>query len=226
LIVRGRCVELPLAPVSATAVAKYLTAHFPGLRVSEELAQWIYQRTDGNPLFLISVVEHLVARGILAREGDGWGLRGPMAGVDVSIPESLRQMIAQHLDRLTPDERQVIEAASGHGLQFSAAVVAAVLKADVANVERCCDGLARRRQIVRRDILHTAAESCFQQAVAIAHGQGAKSLELRAAMSLSRLWDQQGKGPEARQVLSEVYLWFTEGLDSPDLRTATALLAH
>jgi predicted ATPase len=74
--------------------------------------------------------------------------------------------------------------------------------------------------------LHTAAESCFQQAVAIAHGQGAKSLELRAAMSLSRLWDQQGKGPEARQVLSEVYLWFTEGLDSPDLRTARALLAH
>jgi predicted ATPase len=54
LIVHGRCVELPLAPPRATAVAQYLTARFPGLRVSEELAQSIYQRTDGNPLFLIS----------------------------------------------------------------------------------------------------------------------------------------------------------------------------
>jgi predicted ATPase len=69
------------------------------------------------------------------------------------------------------------------------------------------------------------AEACFQQALDIARRQQAKSLELRAAMSLSRLWQQQDKGREALQMLAEVYDWFTEGFDTPDLQEAQALLA-
>jgi len=72
--------------------------------------------------------------------------------------------------------------------------------------------------------LLAAAESCFQQALTIARRQQAKSWELRAAMSLSRLWQQQGKPAEARQLLAEVYTWFTEGFDTVDLREAKALL--
>jgi len=68
------------------------------------------------------------------------------------------------------------------------------------------------------------AESCFQQALAIARHQSAKSLELRAVMSLSRLWQQQGKRHEAHTMLSEVYHWFTEGLNTKDLQEAKALL--
>jgi predicted ATPase len=68
------------------------------------------------------------------------------------------------------------------------------------------------------------AEACFQQALAVAHRQQAKSLELRAAMSLSRLWQRQGKGDAARQVLAEVYGWFTEGFDTADLQEAKGLL--
>jgi predicted ATPase len=76
---------------------------------------------------------------------------------------------------------------------------------------------------------HTAApaaevETCFQQALAVARGQGAKWWELRAAMSLSRLWQRQGKRAEARQLLAEVYGWFTEGFDTADLQEAKALL--
>jgi class 3 adenylate cyclase/predicted ATPase len=68
------------------------------------------------------------------------------------------------------------------------------------------------------------AESCFHHALAIARNQQAKSLELRAATSLARVWQQQGKCEEARQVLSEVYGWFTEGFDTADLQEAKALL--
>jgi predicted ATPase len=68
------------------------------------------------------------------------------------------------------------------------------------------------------------AESCFHQALAIARGQQAKSLELRAAMSLSRLWQQQGKRGQARELLAPVYGWFTEGFDTADLQEAKALL--
>jgi predicted ATPase len=68
------------------------------------------------------------------------------------------------------------------------------------------------------------AETCFQQAIATAQNQQAKSLELRSATSLARLWQQQGKREEARQLLGDVYEWFTEGFDTADLKDAKALL--
>jgi len=68
------------------------------------------------------------------------------------------------------------------------------------------------------------AETCFQQALDIARRQQAKSLELRAAMSLSRLWQQQGKRDEARALLAPIYGWFTEGFDTADLQEAKTLL--
>ena len=68
------------------------------------------------------------------------------------------------------------------------------------------------------------AEECFQQALAVARRQQARSLELRAAMSLSRLWQQQGKRIEARELLAPIYRWFTEGFDTLDLQEARALL--
>jgi predicted ATPase len=78
-------------------------------------------------------------------------------------------------------------------------------------------------------LLHAApevshAETCFQQALDIARRQQAKSLELRAAMSLARLWQQQGKRQEARVLLAGVYDWFTEGFNTADLQEAKALL--
>ncbi|HEY5867593.1 MAG TPA: hypothetical protein VI542_18895, partial [Candidatus Tectomicrobia bacterium] len=68
------------------------------------------------------------------------------------------------------------------------------------------------------------AEVCFQQALAAARRQQAKSLELRATVSLARLWQCQGKRIEAHQLLAEVYGWFTEGFDTADLQEAKALL--
>ena len=70
------------------------------------------------------------------------------------------------------------------------------------------------------------AERCFHKAIEVAQKQQAKSLELRAVMSLSRLWQSQGKHAEAHRMLSEVYNWFTEGFDTKDLQEANALLAE
>ena len=68
------------------------------------------------------------------------------------------------------------------------------------------------------------AETWLQRALDVAHRQEAKSLELRAAMSLSRLWQQQGKQAEAHALLAPIYGWFTEGFDTADLQEAKALL--
>ena len=68
------------------------------------------------------------------------------------------------------------------------------------------------------------AEACFHKALAMARDQHARSLELRAAMSLARLWREQSRRAEARELLAPVYGWFTEGFDTADLTDAKALL--
>ena len=68
------------------------------------------------------------------------------------------------------------------------------------------------------------AETYFERALAVSRQQQAKSWELRAAMSLARLWRDQGKPQQARELLAPVYGWFTEGFDTRDLKEAKALL--
>src|SRR5262249_26053057 len=68
------------------------------------------------------------------------------------------------------------------------------------------------------------AETCFRQGLEIAHRQQAKSWELRAAMSLCRLWQQQGEPAQAPELLTPIYSWFTEGFDTADLQEAKVLL--
>ncbi len=70
------------------------------------------------------------------------------------------------------------------------------------------------------------AEDCFHQALTVARTQGAKGWELRAATSLAKLWQSQGKTKQARDLLAPVYDWFTEGFDTADLKDAKALLAE
>ena len=73
-------------------------------------------------------------------------------------------------------------------------------------------------------VVELEAGECFHKAIETARRQQAKSLELRAVMNLSRLWQRQGKRDEARQLLAEIYGWFTEGFDTKDLQEAKALL--
>ena len=70
----------------------------------------------------------------------------------------------------------------------------------------------------------SAAEQHYRQAIAVAERQSARLLQLRASVSLARLWRDQGRRAEARDLLGPIYSWFTEGFDAPDLKDAQALL--
>ena len=84
--------------------------------------------------------------------------------------------------------------------------------------------LQRELLLARSPHQQTAAEACFRQALAIAGAQHARCWELRAAMKLARLWQQQGRQTAAHELLAPIYGWFTEGFDTADLQEAKALL--
>src|SRR5262249_5710686 len=81
----------------------------------------------------------------------------------------------------------------------------------------------RGRLLVARG-LHDEVEACFRRAIEISSGQRARTLELRAATSLARLWSGRGRNIEARNLLAPIYAGFTEGFETPDLREAKILL--
>ena len=79
-------------------------------------------------------------------------------------------------------------------------------------------------ELLDQSVRTGAVEECFNQALEVARAQGARLLELRAALSLARLWRSQGKVSEARELLAPVYGWFTEGFDTRDLKEAKEML--
>src|SRR5215831_14834 len=147
LQLHGHCTELLLEGLTEAEIAAYLAARFPGSGLPPELAWVLLQRTEGNPLFLVNVVEYLMAQRVLVQGTGGWELHGGVEAVERGVPESLRQMIERHSARLSPEDQRVLEVASVVGVEFAAAAVAAALGAE-EQVEERCTALARRQHFL------------------------------------------------------------------------------
>lgn len=143
------CDELPLTFLHETAIATYLAARFTGAQLPGELAQVVHQRTEGNPLFMVNMMAHWVAQGVLVEGEAGWTLGQGLAELQAGMPSSLRQMIEMQIDRLSPEAQRVLEVGSVAGAEFSAAAVAAGLEDGVMQIDERCAALVRRRQLLR-----------------------------------------------------------------------------
>src|SRR5262249_9676772 len=158
LHLHGQCQELALDFLSEAAVAEYLAVRFSvGARGQwkdqaeaaplRRLAHLIHQRTDGNPLFMVNMMEYLLSQGVLVQVDGQWTLKKEEPAA--AVPENLRQMIEQRLAQVKPPERAVLEVASVAGAEFSTAAVAAGIGTEVEVVEERCAELARREQFLR-----------------------------------------------------------------------------
>ncbi|MGH9493152.1 MAG: ATP-binding protein, partial [Terriglobales bacterium] len=167
LQLHGQCAELALRPLDEAVVAEYLARRFgstapapagegrgEGLPLAplQKLAKLLYRRTEGNPLFLVNVVQDLVARGVLPHAGQ-WDMERGTKAIEIAVPQTLRQLIEQQLERLGAEEQAVLEVASVAGAEFSAAVLAAGIETEretqQAKVEEICARLARREQFLQ-----------------------------------------------------------------------------
>jgi DNA-binding winged helix-turn-helix (wHTH) protein/predicted ATPase len=142
LRLHGHCQEISLAPLTKTEVTEYLRARLAGAPVSDALVQHVHQRTEGNSLFMVTVVDDLVARALVTRSPDGWSLDNG-GGPTPDVPETLRQLIERQLQRLAATDQKLLEAASVAGVEFAAAAVASALGEAADAVEAQCERLAR-----------------------------------------------------------------------------------
>ncbi len=145
---QGRCVELPLDYLSETGIAAYLQCRFGPAALPPDLTTLLHQRTNGNPLFLIAVLEDLLYRDILAFTPEACQVNGGIDAVKRVVPESLRRLIVQQMDQLPPGDQHWLEAASVEGRVFTAATVAACCGVTVDELERQVTNFTRAGRFV------------------------------------------------------------------------------
>ncbi|MCM3905920.1 MAG: AAA family ATPase [Pyrinomonadaceae bacterium] len=150
LQIRHRCEDLPLELLGEAAVTEYLAARFPGHPFPADLSGLIYRRTEGNPLFVVTLADDLQRLSLLREESKThtWQLKVTLDQFSSAVPKSLQQIIEGQFEQLTADERAWLNVASVAGSEFTAFAVAGG-SLDQARVEDCCDGLARRQLLLR-----------------------------------------------------------------------------
>jgi DNA-binding winged helix-turn-helix (wHTH) protein/predicted ATPase len=147
------CDELPLEYLAEEAVAEYLQVRFPRHQLPSRLRRTIYRRTEGNPLFMVNLVEYLIDRKIIIEDQGTWKLRDDLTELERGVPANLRQLIETQIERLSPDERTVLEGASVAGMECSSVAIAAGLDMTIEWVEKHCEELARRHQFLSPALL-------------------------------------------------------------------------
>lgn len=141
LRLRGYCLEIPLGLLTAGGVAKYLQARF-GNALPATAAERLHARTQGNPLFVATVVDSWLACGSLRKGSSGWALFEE-AELSFDVPDDLRELIEDQLAELEPPDREIIEAASVAGSGFCPAAIAPALDLPESEVETRCAALAK-----------------------------------------------------------------------------------
>jgi predicted ATPase len=144
---RGQGAELRLEFLPAEDVAAYVAGRLGG-PVAAPLAAYVYERTDGNALFMVNIVDHLVQQRFVVRREGQWALLEGAEAKVASLPDGLRQLLIRRIEALAPESRLVLEAASVVGEAFAAAAVAAGAQCPVADVEARCDALAVQHHFI------------------------------------------------------------------------------
>jgi class 3 adenylate cyclase/predicted ATPase len=146
---RGRCEELRLEVLRKTEVGTYIQERFGDSSLPTTLAGLIHQRTGGNPLFMVNMIEHFLHEGVIAEADGRWRVCQDVSTAEVGVPDNLRRLIEKQLERLDVEEQRVLAVGSVAGMEFAVATVAAALAQEIEEVEKQCAGLAAKGQFIR-----------------------------------------------------------------------------
>jgi tetratricopeptide (TPR) repeat protein len=150
LLAKGLCEEIGLSLLSYDEVAAYVDARFHGAPAGplQRLAARVYERTEGNALFMINMLNDLVGGGLLIWRDGQWHVDGSIDTATDRIPTGLQELIGRGMHGLAPPVRQVLEAASAVGQEFAVAAVAAAMQTEAEQIEDVCEHLAAQGSVI------------------------------------------------------------------------------
>ena len=157
-------------PLEKDAVREYLVQELNQETLPKGLPSFVHQHSEGNPLFMIAMLEHLIAQGFIRQEAGVWQLRSALAEIDMGVPTALSEMIEMQIDRLDAADQRLLEAASLIGVIFPAWAAAAALDGDLEDIEDQYEKLTRRLHFLHpagHDELPDGTQSAFY---VFAHG--------------------------------------------------------
>ena len=228
--------ELSLEFLSESDVRAVLAARF-GDEVAAAFAPLAFRWSDGNPLFLTTIGDHLLSSGLVEQSGERFVPGRPVGGAVLEIPESLRQMVEKRIERLPEGERAVLDAASVAGVEFSSVAVAAALEQDPMDVEDVLAGLARRAELVRATGAEERPDGSVASRLRFVHALHAEVLYAGIAPSrraqLHRrvaIGEERSHGAAAARIAATLALHYDRGRDHVQavkhLRQAADNAAH
>ena len=179
LQIHGRATELALDRLSAEEVEDYLLLRFGNADLASTLARHVFARTQGQPLFVTSLVNYFVDQQVIADEAGNWRIVEDDALWQEGMPRDLRNMIMRQIDQLAPEEQRLLELASAAGSEFAAALIAAGIAGDELEVERIFERLARRGHIVTTAGATEWPDGTFSGSYAFQHALYQEVLYLR-----------------------------------------------
>ncbi len=221
LRVHQRCEELALRFLTGVDVNAYLATRFPQRELSPDLAAMIHRSTEGNPLFMVNVLDYWISQRVLIDSDGRWQLAAGLEEAGAVVPESLRDMIEMQLARLPIAERRVIEAASVAGAEFSTAMIAAALEDHAEHAEEVCEALAKRDQFLAAKEPERLADGALTGRYAFRHALYQQvSYEHIAPARRARLhrsigeWEERALGARVSDVAAELAMHFERGHDA------------
>src|SRR5271169_4913230 len=148
LVLHSLSYEIPLERLEELDVAEYLAIEFANSIFPVGFANRIYRHSGGNALFMVTILQDMVKKGLIGRTGGKWTLMVPLEDVDPGVPETLDQLIDVQFKQLTDVEQRILKSATVAGDRFSVWAIATAAEMDPDRIEEACDGLAEKLQFI------------------------------------------------------------------------------
>jgi DNA-binding winged helix-turn-helix (wHTH) protein len=169
----------------------YLARRFPSHRFPPSLASTLHRATAGNPLFVATLVDDLVAQGTIRKQGGGWDLLTDVDDVARRRPAGVLRLIDTQIDRLSAMEQRILEAASVAGATFPVGVVAHALDTDPDGVDSCCESLADERGLLHYVGTETWPDGTIQSRYGFRHALFQHAALARISSASVRVWHRR-----------------------------------
>ena len=220
LVAHQLCQELRLELLTQAQVQAYVAQRLGARSASAELGAMIYRRTEGNALFTVQLLDHLLQQGWLVDADGKWRLRDGVDAVNREVPAGLRALLLKQVDDLGAPARQVLAAASVSGIRFTTAEVAAVLQRAVEEVDAICNELTQQRAFIAAQELLTWPDGTVTGRYRFRHVMFSEVLYEQLGMVQRARWHrlvaervEAGYGGRARELAGALALHFERGQD-------------